>query len=46
MPLINVNEELVLFAKYTLRLYNYNSEVNEDDMSGVCSTNGGEEECM
>jgi hypothetical protein len=29
----------VLFAKY-----NYNNEVEEDEMGGACSTNGGEKE--
>jgi hypothetical protein len=33
------NEELHDFAKY-----NKNNEVEEDEMDGTCSTNGGEEE--
>jgi hypothetical protein len=36
------NEELrVLFAKY-----NWNNQVEEDEMGRACSGNGGEEECV
>jgi hypothetical protein len=34
-------EQLGLFAKY-----NYNDQVNENEMGRACSTNRGEEECI
>jgi hypothetical protein len=30
----------------SLPKYNYNKEVEEDEMGGACSTNGGEQELV